>query len=66
MRAHKGFKPNQDGALQCRDKIWLVVTVAAVLLIARGARHLYRASGALIDHMTGPDMVRAARRWEQR
>ena len=28
---------------------WLVVTVAAVLLIARGARHLYR----------------AARRWEE-
>ena len=45
--------------------IWLVVTVAAVLLIARGARHLYRASGALIDRMTGPDMVRAARRWEE-
>ena len=45
--------------------IWLVVTVAAVLLIARGARHLYRASGALIDHMTGPEMVRAARHWEE-
>ncbi len=44
--------------------IWLVVTVAAVLLIARGARHLYRASGALIDRMTGPEMVRAARHWE--
>ena len=39
--------------------------LAAVLLIARGARHLYRASGALIDHMTGPEMVRAARQhWE--
>ena len=38
---------------------------AAVLLIGRGARHLYRASGALIDHMTGPEMVRAARHWEE-
>ena len=38
---------------------------AAALLIARGARHLYRASGALIDHMTGPEMVRAARHWEE-
>ena len=45
--------------------IWLVVISAAVLLIALGARHLYRASGALIDRMTGPDMVRAARRWEE-
>ena len=44
---------------------WLIVTVAAVLLIARGARHLYRASGALIDHMTGPEMIRAARHWDE-